>query len=60
MRYAVLVLMTLLPGCGWVEGERRAAADAARTETLAEVEDILSGLGRTFEAATYRARFPLN
>lgn len=42
MRRAVLALIVLLPGCGWVEGERQEAAAAARAETLAEVEKILA------------------
>jgi hypothetical protein len=42
MRRAALALIVLLPGCGWVEGERQEAADAARAETLAEVEKILA------------------
>ena len=54
MRYAVLVLTTLLSGCGWVEGERQVAADAARAETLAEVEDILAEAVRRADRAAAR------
>jgi hypothetical protein len=42
MRRAAVALILLMPGCGWVEAERQKAADAARAETLAEVEDILA------------------
>ena len=42
MHRAALALILLLPGCGWVEGERQEAAAAARAETLAEVEQILA------------------
>ena len=42
MRRATLALIVLLPGCGWVEGERQEAAASARAETLAEVEQILA------------------
>lgn len=41
MRCLCLALALALPGCGWVEGERQEAAEAARAETLAEVEAML-------------------
>jgi hypothetical protein len=43
LRHAVLVLtLPSLVSCGWLEREREEAADAARRETLAEVERMLS------------------
>ena len=42
MRKLPLVLVLLLPSCGWVERERQEAAEAARAETLADVEQVLS------------------
>jgi len=35
-------LVAVLPGCGWVEREREAAAEAARLRTLQEIERALS------------------
>lgn len=53
MRTILLVLILTLPACGYVEGEREAAAEAAREATLAEVGRILS---RTAGAANRHAR----
>jgi hypothetical protein len=41
-RFLPLALAWTLTGCGWVERERQAAAEAARAETLREVEQVLS------------------
>ena len=46
MRRTVLALTLALPGlvsCGWLDEERREAAEAARVEALAEVERFLAG-----------------
>lgn len=40
--FHALALVLLLSSCGWIEGERQAAAEAARDATMAEVETILS------------------
>lgn len=42
MRALVLLITVQLCACGWVEDERREAAEAARRETLTEVEQMLS------------------
>ncbi len=42
MRTLSLILILLLPSCGWLEREREEAAAAARAATLAEVEDLLA------------------
>ncbi len=42
MRPLPVLLVLLLSSCGWVEGERQEAADAARAATLLEVESLLS------------------
>ena len=55
MRRTVLTLIVLLPGCGWVEGERQEAAAAARAETLAEVEGILADAVRRADRMAARA-----
>jgi hypothetical protein len=55
MRRAVLTLIVLLPSCGWVEGERREAAAAARVETLAEVEGLLADAVRRADRMAARA-----
>ncbi|MEX2471432.1 MAG: DUF5715 family protein [Gemmatimonadota bacterium] len=48
LRQTVLILMLpSLVSCSWVEGEREEAADAARQETLAEVEGMLAEAVRT-------------
>ena len=54
MRRATLALIILLPGCGWVEGERQEAAAAARAETLAEVEEILADAVRNADLVAAR------
>ena len=43
-----LTVLLVLTGCGWIEDERREAAEAARVETLAEIRSQL-------DAATRRA-----
>lgn len=55
MRALALILILLLPSCGWVERERQAAAEAARMETMEEVEGILSEAVRRAERAARRA-----
>lgn len=42
MRISFPLMLLLLPSCTWLEGEREAAARAAREETLVEVERLLS------------------
>lgn len=42
MRTLSLLLVLLLPSCGWLEREREEAAAAARAATLAEVEGLLA------------------
>lgn len=42
MRTITLVLILVLPSCGYVERERRAAAETAREATVAEVDQILT------------------
>lgn len=48
LRRTVLILtLPSLVSCGWIERERQEAADAARQETLAEVEGMLAQAVRT-------------
>lgn len=54
MHRLLLALALVLPGCGWVEGERQEAAEAARAETLAEVEEILADAVRRADRAAAR------
>jgi len=42
MRSLSLLLSIQLCACGWVDGQRREAAEAARRETLTEVERLLT------------------
>ncbi len=58
MRPSALALALAVPGlvsCGWVDEQRQEAAEAARTETLAEVERMLAAAvgeaDRTADAA---------
>lgn len=37
-----LLLILFLPSCGWVEGERQEAAEAAQAETLEQIERMLA------------------
>ena len=53
MRRLTLLLVLLFPACGWVEGQREAAAEAARAATRAEMEQLLS---QTLSAADRMAR----
>lgn len=50
MRVRPLMLAFLLGGCGYVEGEREAAADAARDSTLLDVERAVAEAVRRTEA----------
>lgn len=50
MRVRPLMLAFLLGGCGYVEGEREAAADATRDSTLLEVERAVAEAVRRTEA----------
>lgn len=48
LRQAVLILtLPSLVSCGWIEREREEAADAARQETLVQVEGMLAQAVRT-------------
>ena len=42
MRTVPFLLVLLLPSCGWVEGERQEAAEAARAATIQEIQRSLS------------------
>lgn len=42
MRTSTAFLALLLTSCGWVEGEREAAAEAARVATFVQIEEALS------------------
>ena len=42
MRPFTLLLVLLLPACGWLEREREEAAEAARAELLTEMERVLA------------------
>ena len=42
MRHVTLLLVLLLPACGWLEREREEAAEAARAELLVEMEQVLA------------------
>lgn len=55
MRFAVVALVVVLPGCGWVDGQREEAAAAARAETLAEIEGILADRVRRADQVAARA-----
>lgn len=55
LRHTALILALLLPGCGWVEGERQEAAAAARAETLAEVEEMLADAVQRADRVAARA-----
>ena len=49
MRRFTLLLLMFTPACGWVEGQREAAAQAASAATLAETAQLLSQTLRTAE-----------
>jgi hypothetical protein len=57
---STLLLIILLPSCGWVERERQEAADAARAATLREIEEMLSEAVRRADRTAGAAERILN
>jgi hypothetical protein len=55
IRVFALMLIATLSGCGWLEREREAAAEAARVETLLEIERSLTASVLTADRLAGRA-----